>query len=86
MGLACFNVRGNIPYFYPDFFGRKVFYVCLTLVVGLSFLPNLPELLLLVGKAFNSRFVVYINQVGQNKTGLFAYYYLFVGALTFLVA
>jgi hypothetical protein len=69
-----------------DFFGRKVFYVCLTLVVGLSFLPNLPELLLMVGKAFNSRFVVYIDQVGQNKTGLFAYYYLFVGALTFLVA
>ena len=68
-----------------DFFGRKVFYVCLTLVIGLSFLPNLPELLLIVGQAFNSRFLVYIDQAGQNKSGLFAYYYLFVGALTFLV-
>jgi hypothetical protein len=69
-----------------DRFQYKVFYVGLALVVGLSFLPTLPELLKLVGQTFNSRYLVYIDQAGQNKTGLFAYYYVFVGALTLLVA
>jgi hypothetical protein len=69
-----------------DRFQYKVFYVGLALVAGLSFLPNLPELLKLVGQTFNSRYLIYIDQAGQNKTGLFAYYYLFVGGLTLLVA
>ena len=38
-----------------------------------------------MGVLLNSRHIVYIGQVGQNKTGLFSYFYLFVAGLTFLV-
>lgn len=64
---------------------EKVFYVGLAVVIGLSFLPSLPDTLMKIGVLLNSRHIVYIGQVGQNKTGLFSYFYLFVAGLTFLV-
>lgn len=51
----------------------------------MTFLPGMSDLLLKIGYLLNSRHIYYIGQADQNKTGLYPYYYLFVGTLSFMI-
>jgi hypothetical protein len=65
---------------------RKIFYASFMVVVILTvFLPSLGFDLMRAFQIFDSRYIPYIEQESQNKTGLFQYFFIFIGFLLFSI-
>jgi hypothetical protein len=70
-----------------DRFGRRFIYVTIFLTLLVSLTSIVPDVMHYVGRATNARFMEYAENFYsiQNKSGLFQYYFIFVGFLTVFV-
>jgi hypothetical protein len=70
-----------------DRFGHRFLYVTMAFTLLLSLTRIIPDVMHYLGQATNARFMLYSGDFYslQNKTGLFQYFFIFVGALTTFV-
>jgi hypothetical protein len=70
-----------------DRFGHRFLYVTMALTLLLSLTSIVPDVMHDVGRLTNARFMAYSENFYsiQNKSGLFQYYFIFVGFLTVFV-
>ena len=70
-----------------DQFGHRFLYVTIAFTLLLSLTSIIPDVMHYVGRLTNARFMAYSESFYsiQNKSGLFQYYFIFVGFLTVFV-
>ncbi len=70
-----------------DRFGNRFLYVTIAFTLLLSLTSIVPDMMQYLGQLTNARFMLYSGDFYslQNKTGLFQYFFIFVGALTAFV-
>jgi hypothetical protein len=70
-----------------DRFGHRFLYVIIAFTILLSLTSIVPDVMHYIGRLTNARFMAYSESFYsiQNKSGLFQYYFVFVGFLTVFV-
>jgi hypothetical protein len=70
-----------------DRFRHRLIYVTILLTLLFSLTSIVPDVMHFIGRATNARFMAYAESfyAHQNKSGLFQYFFIFVGVLTAFV-